>query len=518
MKNEKYIIAGASHVNGLNQLLAVRVLPPISSKDYILGIPAVPLFSLEIKDYIAKNAEEVDHIFLMVSDFRYGNYYLLKHEKFENIFVSHKDYDAKYNGVPSDGFAPMQKNLISSENDRILYENALSVLDYYQDIYKEKISFIFWDLYVRETFNINNHKYTKEGIYQHPLWNYNDLTNKYKSNVLDIGQFGSKINEYTYDQQGHPSFKGYYFLWHMFRLKNAKSAFQISESRFNNSWSNMFLLQNNANNESNEFDKYKKISFPFNVYAFLSYFQSGDFKELHYGLFKNDSDDMIKAQKNSTDLLFRYLYKSPAKLLEVGIGLGVTHQKLINKGFICTGITPDAAQIDIVNEKIENVDLICTRFEDYSPENKLYNILLFQESSQSIQDKNLFEKAYQLLDENGQILILDEFSIGTGNLHKIGKFQSMAKESGFDVIECLDLSSQAEPTEDYILNNLRKYKTELCQTLQLKESMIDYLLDAVKEHKVGYAKNERGYFFLKLKKSRTIRLKIQLKNTSSSSN
>jgi hypothetical protein len=39
-----------------------------------------------------------------------------------------------------------------------------------------------------------------------------------------------------------------------------------------------------------------------------------------------------KHKKIQRPLLFKYLDRSPAKLLEVGVGLGKTHQKLIDKG------------------------------------------------------------------------------------------------------------------------------------------------------------------------------------------
>jgi hypothetical protein len=33
---------------------------------------------------------------------------------------------------------------------------------------------------------------------------------------------------------------------------------------------------------------------------FLTYYDTGEFRELHYGLFNENNDDMVQAQKNST--------------------------------------------------------------------------------------------------------------------------------------------------------------------------------------------------------------------------
>lgn len=257
--------------------------------------------------------------------------------------------------------------------------------------------------------------------------------------------------------------------------------------------------------KKSSFFKYINIDFPLNVYAFISYYETGKFRELHYGLFNEPNDDFIKAQKNSTDLLFQHLYKSPAKILEVGIGLGKTHKKLIDKGFECTGITPDAAQIAIVIESIPDANLICTRLENFNTEEK-YNILLFQESAQYIPTEKLFKKAKALLKDNGRMLILNEFSINEGSLHEVSQFKYLALNHGFNLVERIDLSKLAEPTEDYILESLKKYRVEFQDTLDLESDMIDHLIEAVVEHKNEYRKKTRGYFFFEFVKTKPMDL------------
>ena len=254
----------------------------------------------------------------------------------------------------------------------------------------------------------------------------------------------------------------------------------------------------------NEFEKYKKISFPLNVYAFITYYETGEFRELHYGLFQDENDDLVTAQKNSTDLLFKHLYQSPAKVLEVGIGLGKTHQKLMDKGFECTGITPDAAQIAIVKESIPDANLICTRLENFKAEEQ-YDILLFQESAQYIPTEALFSKAKALLKNNGRILIIDEFSINGDTLHDVHKFKNNALKHGIELVESIDLSELAKPTEDHILDSLKLYRVDLQDTLSLEPGIIDYLIDTIMKHKEGYNKKTRGYFFFEFRKKQNPR-------------
>lgn len=247
-----------------------------------------------------------------------------------------------------------------------------------------------------------------------------------------------------------------------------------------------------------DLNQYSSIGFPLNVYAFLTYFETGEFRELHYGLFNSDTDDLIEAQKNSTDLLFQYLYKSPANILEVGIGLGETHQKLMDKGFNCTGITPDSVQIEITKKALSAADLQCTRFEDFNEDSK-YDIVLFQESAQYISPEDIFSKCQKVLVKTGRILIIDEFSIEVDELHEIEKFKEKAEAYGFDVTTFINLSEKARPTENYLLNGLDKYREKFINILGLNNEIIDNLIGAVHKHIEGYKNKERGYFFLELK-------------------
>lgn len=257
------------------------------------------------------------------------------------------------------------------------------------------------------------------------------------------------------------------------------------------------MLEHNLN-------KYRGISFPLNVYALLTFFKTGEFRELHYGLFNDTNNDFIQAQENSTDLLLKYICKSPSKLLEVGIGLGNTHQKLIDKGFVCTGITPDATQISIVNESIKNTNLVCTRFEDFNPEEETYDIILFQESAQYIQAHDLFTKGFQLLTPHGRILIVDEFSREGEILHNLDCFVSMAESVGFKLIHKKDLSVKAAPTVDFILKGLVEYQDQICRELKLPSKQLNDLSDALWDYKKKYHEREFAYFFFEFEKKQEI--------------
>lgn len=154
----KYLMAGPSHVGRWKQRIAWNQFPKLKECDYMWAEAGGPIFSLKMKNYIEMYANQVDFIFLFVGDFRFGNNYLKEHAMFHELFI--------------DGYTHPDKSLISADNDKRMFEHALKVLDWYQEKYAEKIKFVFWCLNYRETMNKRAGKYYKDGVYEHPVWNY----------------------------------------------------------------------------------------------------------------------------------------------------------------------------------------------------------------------------------------------------------------------------------------------------------------------------------------------------------
>lgn len=499
--DKSYLIAGASHVELWRTLVNTESILPLSKQDLIYGKDAIPIFSFEIKEFIEKNEKKVDHIILFVSDFRFGNLYLKNHKYFQNLFINGSEFEENF--IKTQNYGPPKKELISQENDNLLYKNALDILDYYKDKYQDKITFLFWDLNVREARNIENRKYFKDGKYKHPVWNYDDLHTRYKNNTYDIRVFRSNFEHYLIDQQGHPNFRAYCFLWHLFNLKDSKLAYEVTEKQYKESLKTAFHSDNKSSTSHALSSKYSKVTFPLNVFALITKLDTGKYRELHYGLYMNKNDTFIQAQKNSTDIIFNHLYKSPAKLLEVGIGFGKTHQKLLDKGFNCTGISPDQVQIDIVNNKLKDTNLVCTKYEDFELNTKetLYDIILFQESVQYIQPEVIFSRANKFLKTGGKILIIDEFSRNELLLHDINIFKNIAKKNNFNLLIETDFSAHASPTVDYILDGLDKYSDDICNQLNYPVQKIYALTQSLQKYKEKYKNKQYSYVFFLFEKT-----------------
>ena len=136
---------------------------------------------------------------------------------------------------------------------------------------------------------------------------------------------------------------------------------------------------------------------------------------MHYGVWDGlevNLGNLGIAQEAYTDKLFSYLPSNrKLKILDIGGGAGETAKKLIALGHIVTIIVPSPILASRSKENTGNkANIILSTFEDYySENNELFDLCLFSESFQYIPLKEALEKARNLLNDNGLILISDCF-------------------------------------------------------------------------------------------------------------
>ena len=211
---------------------------------------------------------------------------------------------------------------------------------------------------------------------------------------------------------------------------------------------------------------YRDFYYPLNVFMHILTHEEGAVRDLHYGLFERDAERIDAAQERSTELLLSRLPPPPARLLDVGVGLGTTLARLTALGYDAEGITPDAKQAAMVRGPVT-----IARFEEFG--GGPYDLLLFQESSQYIDSDALFAKARALAP---RVLVLDEFANEPGTLHTLDGFLRAAAANGFRVVEDLDLSAKAAPTIDYFQVRYPRYRDALVADLGLTHQQIDELI------------------------------------------
>jgi len=221
---------------------------------------------------------------------------------------------------------------------------------------------------------------------------------------------------------------------------------------------------------------YRDFYYPLNVFMHILTHEEGAVPYLHYGLFESPDESLATAQERSTELLLSRLPAHPARLLEVGIGLGTTLHELTRMGYDAEGITPDDRQIAMVRERFgDTVRAHCVAFEQFSSPAP-YDAVLFQESSQYIESNALFAKAAELAKS---VVVLDEFAARSeegATLHRYDEFLAAASDHGFRKIEEVDLSQKAPPTVEYFMARIPRYRDLLIRDLAITSQQVDDLL------------------------------------------
>lgn len=247
---------------------------------------------------------------------------------------------------------------------------------------------------------------------------------------------------------------------------------------------------------------YRDFLFPLNAYAHLLSLDYGGFDYLHYGLFEPGAQDVRQAQERASSLLFSRLPPAPRKILEVGIGIGTTLARLAAAGYEATGITPDRQQIEYARQRHgDGLPVVGSRLEDFT--GGPFDLLLFQESAQYIDTATLFRKADALLAEGGEILIMDEMSLRRTEepgLPLRQDYLEQAQAFGFETLENLDLSAQAAPTNDYILDALSRHRQNLIDALGIPAAQLEGLNASARRYAEKYADGRYGYGLLRFKK------------------
>lgn len=239
---------------------------------------------------------------------------------------------------------------------------------------------------------------------------------------------------------------------------------------------------------------YRDFYYPLNVFMHILTHEEGAVDYLHYGVFEREDEPIRTAQARSTELLLARLPPPPARILEVGIGLGTTLAGLTRAGYDAEGITPDVNQVATVRARYgDQVRVTCAAFETFAG-TPPYHCLVFQESSQYIDSSVLFSKAAQLAPK---VVVLDEFALQPqrepGSLHSLERFLTSAHMHGYAVVEDLDLSARAAPTIDYFIRRLPQWRERLIRDLGLTGEQVDALISSGSEYRERYRDRTYGY-------------------------
>jgi SAM-dependent methyltransferase len=242
---------------------------------------------------------------------------------------------------------------------------------------------------------------------------------------------------------------------------------------------------------------YRDFYYPLNILLHVLTLEEGGVDYLHYGLFERNDEPIGAAQERSTALLLSRLPPPPARILDVGAGLGTTLVRLTGLGYQAVGITPDQKQIAAISARYGSaIDVRAVRFEDL--DDGPSDTVIFQESSQYIDSEALFARAGALTRD---VIVLDEFATSKrGELHLLDPFLAAARAHGFRLTEEVDLSAKAAPTIDYFRERLPQYRDRLISDLGISSQQVDELIRSGQEYHDNYRQGTYVYRLLRLQR------------------
>ena len=226
---------------------------------------------------------------------------------------------------------------------------------------------------------------------------------------------------------------------------------------------------------------YRDFYYPLNVLLHVLTLEEGDVKHLHYGLFERPDEPIGVAQERASSRILAQLPPPPARILDVGSGLGANLQRLVQSGYEALGITPDAHQIDVIRNRYGDLPLRCVRFEDIEDE---FDVALFHESTQYIDSEALFAKAEKIANT---LLVLDEFAMRpVEGLHRFDEFVAAAERHQFVRTIDEDVSEAATPTIDYFNKRLPRLRQQLIDAIGVSSVQIDDLIASGERYRDRY--------------------------------
>ena len=239
---------------------------------------------------------------------------------------------------------------------------------------------------------------------------------------------------------------------------------------------------------------YVSLDFPLNAYACALWLEQGHVDYLHYGFDPNEGG-MSVAQQRSTDFLLQRIRPAPARVLEVGIGLGSTAKALRARGYSYTGVTPDAQQIAYCHNFDPSLTLIQSRFNDLALPRGSFDVVVFQESSQYMATRPLLTTAHALLAPAGQLLILDEVETG-----RVEALTALAHECGFSLLDHQDVTARAAPSLSFLIEILNKHQASLLAQLGCSERAMAMLMAQLNKQWLAYSEQRFSYRYFELEK------------------
>ncbi|WP_028323415.1 methyltransferase domain-containing protein [Desulfatirhabdium butyrativorans] len=228
-----------------------------------------------------------------------------------------------------------------------------------------------------------------------------------------------------------------------------------------------------ADSTPTETARWASLPEPFHFYRLML---DGD--HLHFGFWPEEEPELSleEAQQRLFERMAALLPKAPARILDVGCGLGVSAHALGLLGYEVTAIAPSDELIAYAREQYgaPNVRFEAADFldEDAAFRKRRYDVLWFQESLQYLHPIDVLLKACQdlLEQEGGRIVLCDEVVSGNGPLdgslvHPLRNILLGLAAAGFRVRHLERIGERVRPTCREMIRRFDGHRDMLLQAI-----------------------------------------------------
>lgn len=257
-----------------------------------------------------------------------------------------------------------------------------------------------------------------------------------------------------------------------------------------------------ANLSSQEIEIIKTLPAPFGFYRVLS-----GTNYLHFGFWddKQPKLNLKEAQLLASQKIFEHLPPAPARILDIGCGLGTTAHDLAELGYEVVAIAPLKELITFAQHHYGKATYVCCGFLDehvlLSPPQQ-YEVILSQESLQYFPDiVAFFSKVKSLLSPQGKMILCDEVSYSPQTkqlsaVHQVKDIEQAFSYLGFYVSEHQDWGKNVAPTCHYAVDRFQHERDLLIELFgEQSNQTIDHFLQGWRQQLAWYSKEILGYEF-----------------------
>jgi len=229
---------------------------------------------------------------------------------------------------------------------------------------------------------------------------------------------------------------------------------------------------------------------------------------LHLGFWPDVTTEISiqKALQNMFERLASFLPELPAKILDVGCGLGFSAHLLASKGFTIMAIDSSLTHIEYAKKLYGNGGANFRRLDYFDNEDSVfgegrYDALFFQESLQYLQPLDeVMRKARYLLKDKGRIIIGDEVCYDQTikpetAVHMARDIYAALSENGFRIIKNNKVGKHVIPTCEAAIDRLAERFEDVLSVLDdpNAESNLRFFLDGWRKQKSWHESGRFGY-------------------------